>query len=118
MQVIANPSNIKSKRKSTQKRAFDAQAFLDSAGAARRVVEYRRSQKIYSQGEPATSVMYIQNGGVKLSVVNAVGKEAVLAILRPGDFFGEGGHGRSVCSNGDSDRDYVHNFTRYCMSFG
>jgi CRP-like cAMP-binding protein len=97
MQVIANPSNIKSKRKSTQKRAFDAQAFLDSAGAARRVVEYRRSQKIYSQGEPATSVMYIQNGGVKLSVVNAVGKEAVLAILRPGDFFGEGGMaGQSV----------------------
>ena len=97
MQVIANPSNIKSKRKSTQKRAFDAQAFLDSAGAARRVVEYRRSQKIYSQGEPATGVMYIQNGGVKLSVVNAVGKEAVLAILRPGDFFGEGGMaGQSV----------------------
>jgi len=97
MQVIANPSNIKSKRKSTQKRAFDAQAFLDSAGAARRVVEYRRSRKIYSQGEPATSVMYIQNGGVKLSVVNAVGKEAVLAILRPGDFFGEGGMaGQSV----------------------
>src|SRR5206468_1927623 len=97
MQVIANPSNIKSKRKSTQKRAFDAQAFLDSAGAARRVVENRRSQKIYSQGEPATSVMYIQNGGVKLSVVNAVGKEAVLAILRPGDFFGEGGMaGQSV----------------------
>jgi len=60
-------------------------------------VEYRRSQKIYSQGEPATSVMYIQNGGVKLSVVNAVGKEAVLAILRPGDFFGEGGMaGQSV----------------------
>jgi CRP-like cAMP-binding protein len=97
MQVIASPSNIKSKRKSTQKRAFDAQAFLDSAGVSRRVVEYRRSQKIYSQGDPATSVMYIQKGGVKLSVVNEVGKEAVLAILGPGDFFGEGGlAGQSV----------------------
>jgi CRP-like cAMP-binding protein len=112
-QVIASPRNIKSKRKSTQKRAFDAQAFLDSAGTARKVVEYRRSQKIYSQGDPAASVMYIQKGGVKLSVVNEVGKEAVLAILRPGDFFGEGGHGRSVCSNGNSDRDYPHDFTRY-----
>jgi CRP/FNR family cyclic AMP-dependent transcriptional regulator len=90
VQVIASPSNIKSKRKSTQKRAFDAQAFLDSAGVSRRVVEYRRSQKICSQGDPATSVMYIQNGGVKLSVVNEVGKEAVLSILGPGDFFGEG----------------------------
>jgi CRP/FNR family cyclic AMP-dependent transcriptional regulator len=91
MQRIASSSNIKSKRKSTQKRAFDAQVFLDSAGVARRVVEYRRSQKIYSQGDPATSVMYIQKGGVKLSVVNKVGKEAVLAILGPSDFFGEGG---------------------------
>jgi CRP/FNR family transcriptional regulator, cyclic AMP receptor protein len=97
IQVIASPSNIKSKRKSTQKRAFDAQAFVDSAGVSRRVVEYRRSQKIYSQGDPATSVMYIQKGGVKLSVVNEVGKEAVLAILGPGDFFGEGGlAGQSV----------------------
>ncbi len=87
MQVIASSSNTKSKRISTQKRAFDAQAFLDSAGVARRVVEYRRSQKIYSQGHPATSVMYVQKGGVKLSVVNEVGKEAVLAILGPGDFF-------------------------------
>ena len=91
MQAIASSSKIKSKRKSTQKRAFDAQAFLDSAGVARRVVEYRRSEKIYSQGEPASSVMYIQAGGVKLSVLNEVGKEAVIAILGPDDFFGEGG---------------------------
>jgi CRP/FNR family cyclic AMP-dependent transcriptional regulator len=80
----------KTKGKPIQKHAFDAQAFLDSAGADRRVVEYQRSQKIFSQGEPATSVMYIQKGGVKLTVVNAVGKEAVVAILGPGDFFGEG----------------------------
>src|SRR3984893_1509581 len=78
------------KLKKTKEPVFDAQAFLDSAGVARRVVEYRRSEKIYSQGEPATSVMYIQAGGVKLSVVNEVGKEAVVAILRPGDFLGEG----------------------------
>jgi CRP-like cAMP-binding protein len=69
---------------------FDAQAFLDSAGVARKVVECRSSQKIYSQGDPATSVMYVQKGGVKLSVVNEIGKEAVLAILGPADFFGEG----------------------------
>jgi CRP/FNR family transcriptional regulator, cyclic AMP receptor protein len=97
MRKIAS-SNIKSKRKSTQKRAFDAQAFLDSAGVARNILEYRRSQKIYSQGDPATSVIYIQNGGVKLSVVNEVGKEAVVAILGPGDFLGEGClAGQKVC---------------------
>jgi CRP/FNR family cyclic AMP-dependent transcriptional regulator len=70
---------------------FDAQAFLDSAGVARRIVEYRKSQKIYSQGEQAKNVLYIQKGGIKLSVVNEVGKEAVVALLGPGDFFGEGG---------------------------
>jgi CRP/FNR family transcriptional regulator, cyclic AMP receptor protein len=91
MQKIATSRNVKPNRKPTHKLAFDAQAFLDSAGVARKVVEYRRSEKIYSQGDPATSVMYIQKGGVKLSVVNQVGKEAVVAILGPNDFFGEGG---------------------------
>src|ERR1700687_2028428 len=98
MKAIASSSNIKSKKKSKKKLAFDAQAFLDSAGVARKVLEYRRSQKIYSQGDPAASVVYIQEGGVKLSVVNEVGKEAVVAILGPGDFFGEGClAGQTVC---------------------
>jgi len=70
---------------------FDAQAFLDSAGVARRIVEYQRSQNIYSQGDRTNNVFYIQKGGIKLSVVNEVGKEAVVAMLRPGNFFGEGG---------------------------
>ena len=70
--------------------AHNAQAFLGAAGVARKVVEYRGSEKAYTQGDPASMVMYIQKGGVKLSVVNPVGKEAVVAILGPGDFFGEG----------------------------
>jgi CRP/FNR family cyclic AMP-dependent transcriptional regulator len=69
---------------------FDVQQFLNTTGLARRLVEYRRSAIIFSQGDPATSVMYIQSGGVKLSVVSNTGKEAVVAILGPGDFFGEG----------------------------
>ncbi len=70
--------------------AFDAQVFLDSGGVARKIVEFARKATIYAQGDPAKTVMYIQQGGVKLSVVNGTGKEAVVAILRPGDFFGEG----------------------------
>src|SRR5256886_6870447 len=81
MQAIANSSRIKSQTKLKGKHAFDAQAFLDSAGVARKIVPYRRSQKIYAQGDPATSVMYIQDGDVKLSVVNEVGKEAVVGDL-------------------------------------
>src|SRR6266853_1854717 len=90
MKAIASSSKRKSKRKSEGQQPFDAQAFLDSAGVSRKVVVYRKLQKIYSQGDPATSVMYIQEGGVKLSVVNEVGKEAVVAILGPADFLGEG----------------------------
>src|ERR1700694_3961488 len=97
MRASTTSGKIKSNIKLKQKLAFNAQAFLDSAGVARRVVEYRRSQKVYSQGDPATTVMYVQKGGVKLSVVNEVGKEAVVAILGPGDFFGEVGMaGQSV----------------------
>jgi len=69
---------------------FDAQTFLDSAGLSRKVAEFRRREIIYTQGEPAKSVVYIQQGGVKLCVVSATGKEAVVAMLGPGDFFGEG----------------------------
>jgi CRP/FNR family transcriptional regulator, cyclic AMP receptor protein len=73
-----------------KKSAFDAQAFLDSAGVARRVKEFKSAEGVYSQGDAAKSVLYLQEGGVKLTVVNEVGKEAVVAILGPGDFFGEG----------------------------
>jgi CRP/FNR family cyclic AMP-dependent transcriptional regulator len=79
-----------SQEKPKGKLTVNAQAFLDSAGVARKVVKYRKSQKIYSQGDPATGVMYIQKGGVKLSVINEAGKEAVVGLLGPGDFFGEG----------------------------
>jgi CRP/FNR family cyclic AMP-dependent transcriptional regulator len=90
MQPIASSSKTSPKIKTKKKGAFDVRAFLGSAGVARKIVQYRRSEKIYGQGDPATSVMYIQNGGVKLSVVNEVGKEAVVGMLGPGDFFGEG----------------------------
>src|SRR5256886_17038934 len=91
MKAIASSRKRKSKRKSLKKQAFDAQAFLDSAGVSRKVVVYRKLQKVYSQGDCATSVMDIQEGGVKLSVVNEVGKEAVLASLGAADFLRGGG---------------------------
>src|ERR1700687_5541797 len=84
--------NMKPKklRKNGKAGAFDPQVFLDSAGVARKVVDFRRGESIYSQGEAADSVMYVQKGGVKFSVVNGSGKEAVVAMFGPSDFFGEG----------------------------
>jgi CRP-like cAMP-binding protein len=75
---------------SRKKPAFDAQAFLDSAGVARRVVGFRRAETLYTQGDPAKHVLYIQTGRVQLSVISETGKEAVVAILGRGDFLGEG----------------------------
>ena len=75
---------------SKNQRRFDPLAFLEAAGVARRVAEFRRNEVIFSQGEAAGNVIYIQKGGVKLSVVNETGKEAVVAMLGPSDFLGEG----------------------------
>jgi CRP/FNR family cyclic AMP-dependent transcriptional regulator len=85
MEAIESSSKTTTKKK----HMFNAQAYLASCGVARKVVEYQKSEKAYSQGDPATNAMYIQRGGVKLTVVNEVGKEAVVALLGPGDFFGE-----------------------------
>jgi CRP/FNR family transcriptional regulator, cyclic AMP receptor protein len=74
-----------------KKSVFDAKVFLESVGASRRIEEFRKKQTIFSQGDSADSVMYVQKGSVKLTVVNESGKEAVVAIFGIGDFFGEGG---------------------------
>jgi CRP/FNR family transcriptional regulator, cyclic AMP receptor protein len=69
---------------------FNAQVFLDSAGVAKKIARYRQGDVIFTQGDPCKHVMYIQVGGVKLSVLSKAGREAIVARLGPGDFFGEG----------------------------
>jgi CRP/FNR family cyclic AMP-dependent transcriptional regulator len=78
------------KKGSSRSRAFDVRSFLDSAGVPGILKKFRRAEIVYSQGDAAKSVMYLQEGSVKLSVVNPAGKEAVVAVLTPGDFLGEG----------------------------
>jgi CRP/FNR family cyclic AMP-dependent transcriptional regulator len=69
---------------------FNVAAFLDSPGLTKKIVNYGRSEAIFSQGDACDSVMYIQSGGVKLSVLSKSGREAIIGMLGPGDFFGEG----------------------------
>jgi len=78
------------KTKSATNGSFNVQAFLDSAGVARNIVEFQSKDTIFSQGDAGKDVMYIQKGTVKLSVVSKTGKEAVVAMLKPGGFIGEG----------------------------
>jgi len=70
--------------------AFDAEVFLTSSGAAGRRATYPKGKVVFSQGQPSDAVMYVQKGGIKISVLSRTGKEAVVAMLGPGDFFGEG----------------------------
>ena len=72
------------------KKAFDPQIFLAKANGGRSIASYSRNESIFSQGDAADSIFYIQDGKVKLTVVSRQGKEAVVAILGPTDFFGEG----------------------------
>src|ERR1700723_4768454 len=98
MQASKTPAENNSRTKTARKPAFILQVFLDSAGLKRKLVDFRKKETIFPQGDPAENVLYIQKGGVKLSVVNEVGKEAVVAILGPGDFFGEGCiAGQTIC---------------------
>jgi CRP/FNR family transcriptional regulator, cyclic AMP receptor protein len=86
------------KKANARSPAFNVELFLESAGLRRTIDKFRGKETVFAQGDPAKVVMYIQEGGVKLSVINETGKEAVVAILGPGDFFGEGClAGQSVC---------------------
>jgi CRP/FNR family cyclic AMP-dependent transcriptional regulator len=85
-----NPSKRKTKGLPKKKNGFNAQAFLDSAGVAKKVRHFKKGEIIFSQGSPADSVMYIQEGAVKITALSAIGKEAIIVVLHAGDFFGEG----------------------------
>ena len=73
---------------------FDAKVFLAKVGAGKQVLEFQDNQHVFEQGDVADTVFYLQKGRVKLTVQSEQGKEAVVAILEPGQFFGEG------CMNG------------------
>jgi CRP/FNR family cyclic AMP-dependent transcriptional regulator len=98
--VRRQPGKPRNSRKKTSSRSpqFDVKLFLDSTGLGRKVANFRRKETVFSQGDLAKNVMYIREGTVKLTVVHETGKEAVVAILGPGDFFGEGClGGQSTC---------------------
>jgi CRP/FNR family cyclic AMP-dependent transcriptional regulator len=76
--------------RSKARRGFNVEAYLDSTGPARKIVKYQRGDVVFSQGDAGDDVRYIQKGTLKLSVLSRIGKEAVVAMLGAGDFFGEG----------------------------
>jgi CRP/FNR family transcriptional regulator, cyclic AMP receptor protein len=82
---------------------FDAKAFLAKVGTGKTILEFHKGEHVFEQGDVADTVFYIQKGKVKLTVLSEQGKEAVVAILEPGQFFGEG------CMNGHKLRIFDDN---------
>ena len=83
-------------KRNKKKLPFDPKAFLSKVNGGRTISEYRKNQVVYRQGDPADSVFYIQTGKTKVAALSEQGKEAVIAVLGPGDFFGEGCLGGQV----------------------
>jgi CRP/FNR family cyclic AMP-dependent transcriptional regulator len=81
---------MEKRKKSRIRGSFDIGEYLETSGVKRKIVAYRKGQTIFSQGDASRSVLYLQTGSVKITVTSSSGKEAVIALLRSGDFFGEG----------------------------
>ena len=90
--LLESPKILEEGRMVNRKRKdpFDVQNYLETAGVKRKIVDFRKGQIIFTQGDESRSVFYVQSGSVKITVNSSAGKEAVIAFLQPGDFFGEG----------------------------
>lgn len=98
--------------------AFDAKGFLAKVGDGKAILEFRKGEHVFKQGDVADVVFYIQKGKVKLTVLSEQGKEAVVAILEPGQFFGEGcmnGHRLRVSTTTAMDDCLITSITKSAM---
>jgi CRP/FNR family transcriptional regulator, cyclic AMP receptor protein len=100
------------------KASFDPKIFLTKVGEGKTLSRYGKDQVVFSQGEVADAVFYVQQGKIKLTVVSEQGKEAVIAILGPGDFFGEGclnGHPLRIATSSAVDECVVTRLEKAAM---
>ena len=81
---------MEKKKKSRARLSFDVGQYLATSGLQKKLANYRKGETIFSQGQKSDSALYLQSGAVKIGVTSSTGKDAVVALLRPGDFFGEG----------------------------
>jgi CRP-like cAMP-binding protein len=100
------------------KAAFDAHDFLAKVGAGKTILELEKNDKVFAQGDVADRVFYIQKGKIKLTVLSQQAKEAVVGILGPGQFFGEGclnGHPLRISTTTAMERCVITSITKKAM---
>ena len=98
--------------------AFDPKAFLAKVGTGKKILKFQKHQHVFKQGDVADSVFYLQKGQVKLTVVSEQGKEAVVGILEPGQFFGEGclnGHPLRIATTTAIEESVIASITKEAM---
>jgi CRP/FNR family transcriptional regulator, cyclic AMP receptor protein len=99
-------------------KGFDPKAFLSKVGAGKTILEFEKNQHIFEQGDVADAVFYIQKGNVKLTVLSEHGKEAVVGLLEPGQFFGEGclnGHPLRIATTTAMEECLITSITKEAM---
>ena len=97
---------------------FDPKAFLARVGAGKTILQFERNQHVFEQGDVTNAVLYIQKGSVKLTVLSEQGKEAVVGILEPGQFFGEGclnGHPLRIATTTAMEECVITSITKEAM---
>ena len=100
------------------KNLFDPKVFLAKVGAGKTILKVHKNQKVFAQGEVADTIFYIQKGRVKLTVLSEQGKEAVVGILEPGQFFGEGcmnGHPLRIATTTAMEECVITSITKEAM---
>ncbi|MBR1281606.1 Crp/Fnr family transcriptional regulator [Bradyrhizobium sp. AUGA SZCCT0177] len=98
--------------------SFDPLEFLAKVGAGKTISVYRKDQIIFSQGEVADTIFFLQKGGVKIVVLSDQGKEAVVGILEPGQFFGEGcmnGHSLRIATSTATEESLITSISKSAM---
>ena len=100
------------------KDVFDAKDFLAKVGAGKQILEFQKNENVFAQGDVADAVFYIQKGKIKLTVMSEQGKEAVVGILEPGQFFGEGcmnGHPLRIATTTAMEECVITSITKAAM---
>jgi CRP/FNR family cyclic AMP-dependent transcriptional regulator len=121
--LAANQSRsvIEPKEAAVEKRTrdiFDPKTFLAKVGAGKTILEFHKNQHVFEQGDVADTVFYIQKGSVKVTVLSEQGKEAVVGILEPGQFFGEGclnGHRMRIATTTAMEECVITSITKEAM---